>query len=63
MFATTITTAFAFLASSTSPIMPIYSFGYFAAILIMINYFLVIFHLPAAMALKEKILIKKMHKK
>ena len=46
MFITSITTAFSFLATCFTPIMPICSFGIFSCIVIVINYLLIIFCLP-----------------
>jgi len=43
---TSSTTSAAFLANAFSPIMPIASFGIYAAIIIFVNYLLIIFFLP-----------------
>ena len=53
MFVTSFTTASAFLATGFSDIMPISSFGYFAAILIVSNYLLVITLFPAVLMVWE----------
>lgn len=51
---TTITTAVAFFANFFSQLMPISSFGIFAAMLIPINYLLVIFILPAHIIIHDR---------
>lgn len=53
MFVTSFTTASAFLATGFSDIMPISSFGYFAAVLIVSNYILVITLFPAVLMVYE----------
>lgn len=47
------TTAVAFLANVLSPMMPIISFGIYAAIIIPANYVLVIFIYPSAVIIYE----------
>lgn len=54
MFATSSTTGAAFLATGLSPIMPISSFGFFAGILIPVNFILVITFYPALLMIFEK---------
>lgn len=54
MLATSSTTAAAFLATAFSKIMPISSFGYFAAILIPINFLLVITFFPCCLMVFER---------
>ena len=51
---TSITTAVAFLANVFSPIMPIQSFGIYAAIIIPVNYILVVCMFPPAIILYER---------
>ena len=62
MLVTSSTTAFAFLASAFSKLMPIRSFGIFAAIVIPMNFILVITLFPALVIVDEKI-IKKINAK
>jgi len=47
------TTAAAFLANSFSPMMPVQSFGIYAAIIIPANYFLIVMLFPPAVILYE----------
>lgn len=54
MLATSSTTSAAFLATGFSSIMPISSFGIYAAILVPINYILVITFFPALLIIYEK---------
>jgi len=54
MLATSSTTGAAFLATGFSPIMPISSFGFFAGILIPINFILVITFYPAVLIVYTK---------
>ena len=56
MFVTSFTTASAFIATSFSEVMPVSAFGYFAATLILANYFLVILMFPSVLAIREKII-------
>jgi len=49
MAVTSSTTAVAFLANAFSELMPISSFGIYAAAIVPINYFLVIFFFPAVL--------------
>jgi len=51
---TTFTTAVAFLANVFSKLMPIRSFGIFAAVMIPMNYFLVITVYPAVLMIHER---------
>ena len=53
MFVTSFTTAAAFLATGFSDVMPISSFGYFATILIVSNYILVITLFPSVLMIWE----------
>ena len=62
MLVTSLTTAFAFLASAFSKIVPIKTFGIFAAIIIPMNFILVIVLYPALIIVNEKI-IKKLNSK
>mmetsp|Transcript_16022 Transcript_16022/g.1432 ORF Transcript_16022/g.1432 Transcript_16022/m.1432 type:complete len:83 (+) Transcript_16022:552-800(+) len=54
MLATSSTTGAAFLSTGLSPIMPISSFGFFAGILIPVNFVLVITFFPAVLMVYEK---------
>lgn len=54
MFITSSTTCLAFLSTSMSKIVPIKSFGYYSAIIIPMNYFLIIFMLPPMLIFYEK---------
>ena len=54
LLVTSFTTAAAFLATGFSEIMPISSFGYFAAFLILANYLLAVTLFPAAVVLFRK---------
>lgn len=51
---TSVTTAVAFLANVFSPIMPIQSFGIYAAIIIPVNYVLVVCMFPPAIVFYER---------
>ena len=50
---TSSTTSVAFMANVLSPMMPIQSFGIYAAIIILVNYFLVIMLMPPAIIFYE----------
>jgi predicted RND superfamily exporter protein len=54
MMVTSITTVFSFIATGFSTIMPISTFGIFAAILVTINYFEVILILPIYYLIYDK---------
>ena len=54
IFTTTVTTACAFFANGISPIPPIYCFGVFTGMLVMVDYVYVITWFPAMMILKER---------
>lgn len=56
MLITSMTTVFAFLATAISVIMPIMTYGIFAAINILVNFILVITLFPAFLVLREKFL-------
>jgi predicted RND superfamily exporter protein len=58
MLATSSTTAVAFLANYLSPIMPIASFGIFVAIIIPVNYILVVFLVPSITIIYENYIKK-----
>ena len=53
-FITSFTTMVAFLSNMQSPLLVIYSFGLFSAILIMVNYFSIIFFFPVILILHHK---------
>lgn len=52
IFNTSLTTAMAFISTSVSPIMPISTFGIYAAMAIVVNYLYVVFFLPSAVMLQ-----------
>ncbi len=56
MLVTSLTTAVAFAATSLSKIVPISTFGIFAAIIVPINYMLVILAFPPFVIVHEKYL-------
>ena len=58
MLMTSSTTAFAFLASAFSRIMPIQTFGIFASMIIVVNFILVVTLYPALIIVEEKIIKK-----
>ena len=62
MLVTSSTTAIAFLSSAFSKLMPIRSFGIFAAIIIPMNFILVITLFPALIVVEERV-IKKINAK
>lgn len=51
--ATSSTTAFAFLSNGFSSLMPVSAFGYFAAVVVPVNYILIVFYWPAFIVLYE----------
>ena len=53
-FITSFTTMVAFLSNMQSPLLAIYSFGLFSAILIMVNYFSIILFFPVILILHHK---------
>ncbi len=53
------TTSVAFLATGTSDIMPISSFGIYAGIIVPVNYLIVVCNYPAILMLWEKYINKK----
>lgn len=53
MLATSSTTSAAFLATGFSSIMPISSFGFYAGLLIPVNFLLVIMFFPAILVISE----------
>ncbi len=62
MLVTTLTTSIAFLATSLSEIMPIKTFGYFATLLVLCNYVLILTNLPAIIIFREKRNMRKLAK-
>ena len=54
VFNTSFSTAFAFLATSFSPLMPISTFGAFAATAIVMNYIFVMTLIPLAVILSDR---------
>ena len=59
MLVTSLTTAISFLATTFTPIMPICSFGVFSAIVIIVNYLLILVALPNVYLFYETRLRKK----
>lgn len=53
LLATSSTTAFAFLSNGFSSLMPVSAFGYFAFVIIPINYVLIVFYYPAFLIINE----------
>jgi predicted RND superfamily exporter protein len=53
LLTTSVTNAFGMLSNTNSSLMPITSFGYFAFIVIPINYIFIIFYFPACMMFYE----------
>ena len=58
MFATASTTAIAFLATAFSKIMPISSFGYYAFMLVTMNFLLIMVQYPALLILYNRYIVK-----
>ena len=53
MAVTSVTTAASFLATCISPVMPIISFGLFAAIVVVVNFFMIITTVPLVIMVHE----------
>lgn len=53
LLATTSTTAFAFFSNGFSSLMPVSAFGYFAAVVVPVNYVLIVFYFPAFIIVYE----------
>mmetsp|Transcript_40660 Transcript_40660/g.62000 ORF Transcript_40660/g.62000 Transcript_40660/m.62000 type:complete len:152 (+) Transcript_40660:1800-2255(+) len=54
LLATSSTTALAFLSNGFSALMPLSAFGYFAFLIIPVNYVLMVFYFPAYIIIYEK---------
>lgn len=54
MLQTSITTAVSFIATCNTPIMPIVSFGLFTALVVIVNYIMIILFMPSVFLLYEK---------
>jgi predicted RND superfamily exporter protein len=54
ILATSSTTAFAFLSNGFSSLMPVSAFGYFAFVIVPVNYVLIVFYFPAFLIIYEK---------
>eukprot|EP01052_Picozoa_sp_SAG31_P065586 SAG31_NODE_24412_length_482_cov_0.579634_1_plen_108_part_10 len=54
MFTTSFTTSVAFIATASSPVMPISAFGYFAACTVIMNYVLVMTVFPCLLLVWHK---------
>ena len=52
--ATSSTTAFAFLSNGFSTMMPVSAFGYFASLIVPVNYILIVFYWPAFLIVYEE---------
>lgn len=59
MFITSLTTVIAFLATAISVLLPIFTYGIFAAINIATNYVLIITLFPAFLVFREQFLEKR----
>jgi predicted RND superfamily exporter protein len=59
MLVTTLTTCLAFVATTVSELVPISTFGVFAALVIFFNYLLIITHFTVALVLREKFLLSR----
>lgn len=53
ILATSSTTAFAFLSNGFSKLMPVSAFGYFAFVIVPVNYVLIVFYFPAYLIIYE----------
>ena len=53
LLATTSTTAFAFFSNGFSSLMPVSAFGFFAAVVVPVNYVLIVFYFPAFIIVYE----------
>ena len=53
ILATSSTTAFAFLSNGYSQLMPISAFGYFAFVIVPVNYVLIVFYFPCYLIIYE----------
>ena len=53
ILATSSTTAFAFLSNGFSALMPVSAFGYFAFVVVPVNYILIVFYFPAFLIIYE----------
>ena len=53
ILATSSTTAFAFLSNGFSQLMPISAFGYFAFVIVPVNYVLIVFYFPCYLIIYE----------
>lgn len=53
ILATSSTTAFAFLSNGFSTLMPVSAFGYFATVIVPVNYVLIVFYFPAFIIMYE----------
>ena len=53
ILATSSTTAFAFLSNGFSSLMPISAFGYFAFVIVPVNYVLIVFYFPCYLVIYE----------
>jgi len=58
LLATSGTTAAAFLSNGFSSLMPISAFGYFAFVIIPVNYILIVLYYPAYLIVYEKHIVK-----
>jgi predicted RND superfamily exporter protein len=53
ILATSSTTAFAFLSNGFSSLMPVSAFGYFAFVIVPVNYVLIVFYFPSFLIVYE----------
>ena len=54
ILATSSTTAFAFLSNGFSSLMPVSAFGYFAFVIVPVNYVLIVFYFPCYLIIYEQ---------
>ena len=62
LLATNSTTAFAFMSNGFSSLMPVSAFGWFAFVIIPVNYFLIVLYFPAYLIVYENS-VKKLESK
>ena len=61
ILATSSTTAFAFLSNGFSALMPISAFGWFAFVIVPVNYVLIVFYFPCFLIIYEETIKEKEH--
>ena len=58
LLATSSTTAFAFMSNGFSSLMPVSAFGWFACVVIPVNYVLIVLYYPAYLVIHERHILK-----